>query len=217
MATAEKASREVEECRCLLQGMAKNLVDRLYGPEGPPWSTSFCCLEDIALRLADRFRKGFLDLALARQANAFLHDCPDPLCLCPSCGLLTLPKDPEPRLLFCRAATVEWCEPHRYCRKCRKAFFPQSRSLGIDQGHYSCSLLDLIAYTGANNPSFREASLNLSKVGRVLDWGCGSGRVTAHWVALRPGPEVHGCDIDADAIAWCNDQLRPGAFTRIEP
>jgi SAM-dependent methyltransferase len=57
----------------------------------------------------------------------------------------------------------------------------------------------------------------LGKVQRMLDWGCGSGRVTAHWVALRPGPEVHGCDIDGDAVAWCNEQLRPGVFRRIEP
>jgi len=125
MATAEKASREVDECRCLLAGMAKNLVDRLYGPEGPPWGTPLSAVEDIALRLADRFRKGFLDLALTRQANAFLDTCPEPLCLCPSCGRTTLPKDPEPRILFCRVAVVEWSEPHRSCTRCRKAFFPQ--------------------------------------------------------------------------------------------
>jgi len=167
MVTAEKASREVEECRCLLQGMAKNLLDRLYGPGGPPWGTPFSCLEDVALRLADRLRKSFLDLALSRQADAFLQGCPNASCLCPSCGQPTLPRDCEPRLLFCRAATVEWQEPHRYCRKCRKAFFPQSRSLGIDQGHYSTSLLDLVCYAGANKPSFREASLDLGKIGNI--------------------------------------------------
>lgn len=167
MAIAEKASREVDECRHLLAGMAKNLVDRLYGPSGPPWGTPFSTLEDIALRLAERFRKAFLDLALARQAHAFLRSCPDSLCLCPSCGMLTLAKDPEPRLLFCRAATVEWLEPHRYCRKCRKAFFPQSRSLGIDQGHYSTSLLELLCYAGANKSSFREAHLDLHKIGGI--------------------------------------------------
>jgi hypothetical protein len=167
MATAEKAPREVDECRCLLQGMAKNLVDRLYGANGPPWGTPFSALEDTALRLAERFRKNFLDLALSRQADAFLHDCPDSLCLCPSCGQATLPKDPESRLLFGRAAAVEWREPHRYCRKCRKAFFPQSKSLGIDLGHYSTSLLDLVCYAGANKPSFREASLDLDKLGNI--------------------------------------------------
>src|SRR5262249_52386853 len=64
---------------------------------------------------------------------------------------------------LCRAACVEWLEPQRYCGKCRKAFFPQSRSLGIDPGHYSTSVLDLVCYAGANKPSFREASLDLDR------------------------------------------------------
>src|SRR5206468_875551 len=63
----------------------------------------------------------------------------------------------------CRAATVEWLEPHRHCSKCRKALFPQSKSLGIDQGQYSSSLLDLVCYAGANKPSFREASVDLDR------------------------------------------------------
>jgi hypothetical protein len=67
-------------------------------------------------------------------------------------------------LLQCRAAIVEWQEPHRYCGRCRKAFYPQSKKLGIDLGQYSVSLLDLIIYAGANKPSFREASIDLQKM-----------------------------------------------------
>ena len=160
----EKAPREVEDCRCLLKGMAKNLADRCYGPDGPPWGTPFGTLEDVAVHLSDSLRKSFLDLLLSRQASVFHLNPPAPLCLCPSCGRDTLPKDPEPRLLFCRAATLEWCEPQRYCSKCRKAFFPQSKSLGIDTGHYSTSLLNLICFAGANLPSFREASVDLDKL-----------------------------------------------------
>jgi hypothetical protein len=164
MVHAEKAPREVDNCRHLLSGVAKNLADRCYGPDGPCWGTPFSALEDVALRLAQSIRKAFLDLALSRQADAFLRNPPAPLCLCPACGLDTSAKDPEPRLLFCRAATVEWLEPQRYCSKCRKAFSPQSKSLGIDAGgHYSTSVLDLVCYAGANKPSFREASSDLDK------------------------------------------------------
>lgn len=60
-----------------------------------------------------------------------------------------------------------WLEPQRHCGKCRKAFFPQSKSLGIDVGHYSTSLLDLICYAGANKPSFREASLDLDRLAQT--------------------------------------------------
>jgi hypothetical protein len=167
MATLEKTLPEVEKCRCLLQGTAKNLADRLYGPDGPPPGTSFSHLEATVDRLMQSVRKQVLDLLLSRQSAAFHQALPADLRLCPSCGRDTLPKDPEPRLLHSRAGMVEWLEPQRYCSKCRKAFFPQSKSLGIDQGHYSPSLLNLICYAGANKTSFREASVDLLKLATV--------------------------------------------------
>jgi hypothetical protein len=168
MATVEKTSPEVEECRFLLDGSAKNLVDRLYGPRGLPWGTSFSHLERTAVQLASAVRKRFLHLALTRQSDAFLNDPPEPLCRCPSCQRDTVTADPEPRILHCRAGAAEWIEPQRYCRHCRKAYFPQSKSLGIDLGHYSTQALDLITYSGANKPSFREASLDLDKMANLL-------------------------------------------------
>ncbi len=166
MATLDKTPREVEKCRCLLHGLAKILADRLYGPTGPPAASAFSQLEHTADRLAGVLRKSFLDLLLARQAATF-RDAPMPY-PCPGCGRDTLAEDePEPRLLHTPHGAVEWLEPKRYCPPCRKAFFPQSRSLGIDLGHYSTSLLDLIAYAGANKPSFREASQDLHKIGGI--------------------------------------------------
>jgi hypothetical protein len=167
MATLEKTPPEVEKCRCLLEGSAKNLADRLYGPEGPPWGTSYAELERTALCLGRAVRKRFLHLALSRQAASFRAAPSAAHCQCPSCGGDTGEAPSEPRILHSRAGDAEWLEPQRYCRKCRKAFFPQSKSLGIDLGHYSLSLLDLIASAGANKPSFREASLDLDKMGNL--------------------------------------------------
>jgi hypothetical protein len=167
MAAPGKTPPEVEECRCLIQGVAKSLADRLWGPNGPAWGTPFSDLESLAEQVGQAVQKRLLGLALSRQANRFLADLPADLCRCPGCGRDTLPQDPEPRIVQSLAGEAEWLEPHRYCPRCRKAFFPQSKSLGIDHGHYSCALLDLISYAGANNPSFREASQNLGKVGRV--------------------------------------------------
>lgn len=164
MAAVVKTPNEVDHCRPVLKGMAKYLCDRLYGPAGPPWGTRLSQIEQQATQLAAAFRKDFLDLALARQADTFLHDPPAGLCLCPGCGRDTLAEDPQPRVLFCHAGVVEWSEPHRYCPKCRRAFFPQSKSLGIDHGQYSTSLLELVCYSGANKPSFREASQDLAKL-----------------------------------------------------
>ena len=58
---------------------------------------------------------------------------------------------------------------------------------------------------------------NLSRIRRALDWGCGCGRLTMFFLAAKDGPEVFGCDIDAEAIAWCNEFLEPAAFAVIEP
>jgi hypothetical protein len=173
MATENQVHSEVEKCRGVLEGVAKNVADRLYGPHGPPLGTSFENLERTALLLGRVVQKHFLDLALARQATAFAPVKPDPsspsrpALLCPSCGRDGLPRDPEPRILHSRAGEAEWLEPQLYCPKCRKAFFPQSKSLGLDLGHYSSALLDLICYAGANKISFREASLDLDKLGGV--------------------------------------------------
>jgi hypothetical protein len=167
MATLEKAPSEVDNCRFLLQGMAKNLADRLYGPQGPPAGTRLNHLESIADQLTLSLRKFFLDLLLARQSAAFHQALPADLRLCPGCKHETFPAQPEPRLLYARAGILEWLEPQRYCRRCRKAFFPQSRSLGIDLSQYSPALLDLVCYAGANKPSFREASLDLDRIGNV--------------------------------------------------
>jgi hypothetical protein len=164
MAMHEKPPAEVDNCRYLLHGAVKNLADRLYGPPGPAWGIPLHRLEAVAAALGQALQEQLLCLLLARQAAAF-HAAPPPdTCNCPSCGGDTWARDPEPRLLHSAAGEATWSEPHRYCPTCRKAFFPQSRALGIDQGHYSCSVLDLVCYAGANKASFREASLDLDKL-----------------------------------------------------
>ena len=52
---------------------------------------------------------------------------------------------------------------------------------------------------------------------RLLDWGCGCGRLSAHFLQDPDGPEVYGCDVDAEAVAWCNRDLRAGRFHTVPP
>jgi len=40
----------------------------------------------------------------------------------------------------------------------------------------------------------------------VLDFGCGCGRVARWWSGVR-GPQIHGCDYNADLVAWCSSNL----------
>lgn len=54
-------------------------------------------------------------------------------------------------------------------------------------------------------------------VRRILDWGCGCGRATVHFLNHLTELEVHGCDIDGEAIAWCRANLSAGIFAAIGP
>jgi SAM-dependent methyltransferase len=53
----------------------------------------------------------------------------------------------------------------------------------------------------------RHSPGGMEGLGAVLDFGCGCGRLARHWDALD-GPEVFGCDLNPDAIAWCRANLR---------
>jgi SAM-dependent methyltransferase len=44
---------------------------------------------------------------------------------------------------------------------------------------------------------------------RVLDFGSGAGRTLRHFAAEAAEAEFHGCDIDAEGIAWLNANLNP--------
>jgi SAM-dependent methyltransferase len=43
---------------------------------------------------------------------------------------------------------------------------------------------------------------------RILDFGCGCGRVAASLQELWPAVSIVGVDVDEPAVAWCRDNLR---------
>jgi SAM-dependent methyltransferase len=47
---------------------------------------------------------------------------------------------------------------------------------------------------------------------RLLDWGCGHGRVARHFIRNWPQARIIGADIDAENIAWCQANLAGGDF-----
>jgi len=52
---------------------------------------------------------------------------------------------------------------------------------------------------------------------RLLDWGCGSGRLAIHLTNRHPEIDLTGCDIDAEAVKWCRDNIPSGDFSVIDP
>ena len=53
MARAKKRAPQVEEVRPYVEGVAKNLIDKLYGPQGPPWGTRLTEIEDLFLAIRE--------------------------------------------------------------------------------------------------------------------------------------------------------------------
>jgi SAM-dependent methyltransferase len=58
--------------------------------------------------------------------------------------------------------------------------------------------------------------LGIHATGRILDWGCGCGRVASHLPARLGEAKLIGCDIDAQAIEWCRQHIA-GEFMRVDP
>lgn len=130
MARRKKVSPVVEKVEPYIDGVAKSLVDRLYGPDGPPWGTKMTELEDVVIAVREALTEKMLAQALERQAET-AEQRPEPFQRCSKCQGPVEPRpDPEPRNLQTRAGEAVWDEPHCYCRKCRRAFFPSEPESG---------------------------------------------------------------------------------------
>ncbi len=117
----------IDQVRLSLQGTAKNAVHKLWGPEGPPWGTTFDNLEELSVEIGHVVAREVLEQALQAQADTAP---PERALLCPCCGRPTSPGDPEPHLTKTDAGEIVWSEPAATCRPCRKAFFPSVQEPG---------------------------------------------------------------------------------------
>lgn len=75
--------------------------------------------------------------------------------------------------------------------------------------------------TGADNAlqfiGFLHRHLKAGSAPRVLDWGCGAGRMDRYLLRFWPEAALTGCDIDAEAVEWCKHALHPGTFRATAP
>lgn len=62
------------------------------------------------------------------------------------------------------------------------------------------SLADIARVLAISGKAFRD-------YGRALDFGCGCGRMLLHMREIGLGVELHGVDIDAEAIGWARQHL----------
>jgi hypothetical protein len=129
MARSQKRTPKVEELRPYVEGVAKNLVEKLYGSQGPAWGTKLTEIEDVLLEIREVLTEKMLDLTLAQQAAA-ADQRPLPYRSCPGCQQPLSCNDTNPRLVQTRAGEAQWPEPGGYCDRCRRAFFPSVQEPG---------------------------------------------------------------------------------------
>jgi hypothetical protein len=129
MSRHKQRTPQVEEVRPYVEGVAKNLVDKLYGPDGPAWGTRLTEIEDLLLDLREVLTEKMLAESLARQAAARDRQ-PPATRACPGCRQPLACAGANPRLLQTRAGEAAWPEPEGYCDRCRRAFFPSVQGPG---------------------------------------------------------------------------------------
>lgn len=59
--------------------------------------------------------------------------------------------------------------------------------------------------------SLARAGTTAASLGRILDFGCGVGRVLRYWHG-QPDVELHGTDLNPESIAWCAHNLTFAQF-----
>ena len=129
MAKNQKATQRVAKELAYVKGVAKNLVDRIYGPAGLPWGTKFTELEETVAAIREVLTEEMLHQALARQAVQ--AEKPPEYDACPSCGQPARPGGPaQERRLMTGQGDAVWEEPKTRCQKCRRDFFPSKQELG---------------------------------------------------------------------------------------
>jgi hypothetical protein len=129
MARSKITTAPADPVRPYLEGVAKSLIDRLYGASGPAWGTKLSELEDVVLAVRQVLSEKMLAEALERQANT-VDERPSAFRYCSKCGRPVEPDDPEPRIVDTRVGEAQWLEAATYCRRCRRSFFPSEQESG---------------------------------------------------------------------------------------
>jgi SAM-dependent methyltransferase len=90
---------------------------------------------------------------------------------------------------------------------------PPAEARFLVSGTEQISEFALLGHAGfqALSNSLGKAGILVEDAGRVLDFGCGVGRVLRYW-ADYPKTEIHGCDYQQDAIEWCTENIPFGHF-----
>jgi hypothetical protein len=123
----ELAAKKAQEVREEIRKFAEQLRKKVYaGPGHPDWGTLFSEIEELGVQIGDAVCREFVEQSVSQQAQQPREQEHR----CPTCDGPLEPREAEPRPLLTRRGEIGWQEPHTYCPKCRKAFFPSVQELG---------------------------------------------------------------------------------------
>lgn len=90
---------------------------------------------------------------------------------------------------------------------------PTPRLIYKVAGHFDIEAFHQSGSWSANfiKTTLKKNGLDLADFPKILDFGCGCGRVAYHWQKLI-GPEIFGCDYQLSLVRWCQKNLTFGRF-----
>ena len=91
--------------------------------------------------------------------------------------------------------------------------FPPKDLIYVVTGRRSASRFLRRGYRASQTirQTLEKNGLNIEHFDRILDFGCGAGRIMRHWSVLE-GPTLHGTDYNSRLVAWCRENLKFADF-----
>jgi hypothetical protein len=123
MAQRGQGRPDIAPAAVYLEGVAKNLLQRFYGADGPPWGTALTRREDLILALQAALAQHLFPLALTQHAQ-HRAKAPEACRRCPSCGQPLTGAATRARSPKTRAGLAQGAEPAAHWDHCRRDFFP---------------------------------------------------------------------------------------------
>jgi hypothetical protein len=167
MAFVRQASSHVDAVRPDLEGVAKNLVDRIWGPNGPAWGTTLAEIETLVVALRQVVSEQLLQVALQRQAEADGTPRPARFRDGPSGHGPTEAREPEPRLVTTRGGKPSGKSPAPTAPPVGGLFSPRSKCLGIDPTGHRPAAQAKVVYAGINNTSYERGEADLRELAEI--------------------------------------------------
>ncbi|MDB5448376.1 MAG: hypothetical protein JWQ97_3693, partial [Phenylobacterium sp.] len=123
---------------------------------------------------------------------------------------ISFPGDPEPSAFWRRFPVYNWLGPYEGMAA------PPPENIQRVSGAQA----NVASYFSGGYTDFKCFEWAAGQFGRgfgpgtrVLDWGCGCGRISRHVIAS--GSALTGIDIDKDNVQWCDGALPGGTFRAV--